>query len=1362
MALSQLQCLDDSNVNPRTSEAKPEFLYCENQRLALEALLADGREAFFKCLDARGLRGFLSDPELDALTAAAEPYNPGADVYPEDAEEGDPPLSLHYWPDLSDTSVPEMDLGWPDTESYRGVTRATIHTQPPLDGQAHVKEVVRKMIAQAQKVIAVVMDVFTDVDIFRDLLDAGYKRKVSVYILLERTTLPHFLSMCQRAKMHGGHLKHVRVRCSGGMQFHTRSSTMVRGRMGHRFMFIDGDKAVSGSYSFTWMSTRLDTNLVTVISGQAVEAFDRLFRILFATSTSVDLRRVVSEPEPEPDPVPQPVTVVVPAATIARKLYSPKYALAFGGTAASSSSAPSADHITPKKTGSEQEPGNPEGQAPKKSGRRKASKEPMQEAPPMHPGLCNLEKAYLIPYLPIWPEPDPPKDVIGFINIRDTNRPTQVHLQRSEMFEVSQAIRFKSPVSIPTDTLPDLAQPRQFTVELEKLNNLPQDKTAQSLPDTKFGNTKSAKEPERELNGPELKCQLVKGSLNTEEVQSNTTSSQDANHGSGSLFNEHSLPQTVPVMPTKDLVKDRAEGRTSSNSELVNGTLHQKLNNPHSPSPLSGRSDSNTGRDAQIQLPQKDSNPQVDRRRNLSGMAQSTENLTTKTTRSPLPMTTVNSQPLASVTLTSLSVNAATTADRITGTASSSTTLTPKYPPPSSPSPSPSLTSAPPIPKPRTIQLFIEDSTISEGQRQLQRYTRSLPSAMATQDKSSEKEPEIPPGQQSSLGSKDNVSSETSVEAPEPKQSGSSQEPQVKEGLKTNKESLSGVVITDTAKAQSLNFPAKSQKEETLKPLDCKAATKSMQKGSKSFELPEAITENNRSATQHKTFFLSAQNPQRILYSSSTSTKADELSPLTSPKSSTATPGSAATGHAKANSQFPATRRAGSIMSATNAQLVPKTRQATNNLEKLASAHPSDTHKKEAFSATAEKETRLLSPVTTPDFQSPTTDISDGYVSALSTASDEFYECSDSLLSPLRDNVFDPHNGAKEGSAGFMRTGSPNVSSVQNNKGKTVSRPASGSSSSRPLTETDKKKAFDITDKMWKEMDAIATKARVSDRRAEEDVRKSHTTADHFKRVKALAESKSMEAQLQASTRRRLLSQSKADKGGVFGETTGEKAEPKKFTGDPRLRRAPSLGERLDKVPSRPSSFERKGKSPTAKDGQKPSPTPPRSPRGQQPEGGTASTSKPPRPRSRPTVLSDGKAPHQDGSSPPHRLAARPPPLTSSPSVGRKQQADVSHGQQSPVSRQPPVSLGRQAAQTPNHSKPATPLSPQHSSPPKNPPAASEQAGDQDVGKSQFGLYLKMYNFKALKDKMSKTPTYNKKGSGGGSSPGTQTRKSSS
>lgn len=43
-------------------------------------------------------------------------------------------------------------------------------------------------------------------------------------------------------------LQNLRVRCTEGSEFCTRSCMKVKGRMGHRFMFIDGDKAVSGSY----------------------------------------------------------------------------------------------------------------------------------------------------------------------------------------------------------------------------------------------------------------------------------------------------------------------------------------------------------------------------------------------------------------------------------------------------------------------------------------------------------------------------------------------------------------------------------------------------------------------------------------------------------------------------------------------------------------------------------------------------------------------------------------------------------------------------------------------------------------------------------------------------------------------------------------------------------------------------------------------------------------------------------------------------------------------------------------------------------------------------------------------------------
>uniref|UniRef100_A0A3Q2PM35 Family with sequence similarity 83 member G n=1 Tax=Fundulus heteroclitus TaxID=8078 RepID=A0A3Q2PM35_FUNHE len=409
MALSQIQCLDDYNVNPRIHESKPEFFYSEEQRLALEALLRDGREAFGKYLESRGLRGFLSDLEQETLTAALEPFDPDSELFPRDAEDESEPLSLQYWPEVSDTSIPQMDLGWPEGNSYRGVTRTSVYTQPPMEGQAHIKEVVRKMIAQAQKVIAVVMDVFTDVDIFRDLLDAGFKRKVSVYILLERTMLPHFLSMCRRRL---SAFQHLRVRCTEGAEFYTRYCTKVRGQMGHRFMFIDGDKAVSGSYRsvFTWMSSRLDRNLITVITGQTVDAFDQLFRFLYTTSSFVDLCEIV-------------LAVSPPSAAIARKLYNPKYAL----VALSSPSAVNSNgKDNPNEPDTSEEPKN-------KIKRKRVSEDLPQDAPPLHPGLINLEKAYLIPYLPTWPEPDPTSDVIGFINIRDNKKASQVHLQPAQI-----------------------------------------------------------------------------------------------------------------------------------------------------------------------------------------------------------------------------------------------------------------------------------------------------------------------------------------------------------------------------------------------------------------------------------------------------------------------------------------------------------------------------------------------------------------------------------------------------------------------------------------------------------------------------------------------------------------------------------------------------------------------------------------------------------------------------------------------------------------------------------------------------------------------------------------------------------------
>ncbi|XP_006107240.1 protein FAM83G isoform X1 [Myotis lucifugus] len=451
MAFSQVQCLDNSHVNWRSSESKPEFFYIEQQRLALEALVARGPEAFYEVLSRENIRDFLSELELRRILETIEVYDPGSqdprdsgclpgseDHGARDREEAngalteaEPPPSLEYWPQKSDRSIPQLDLGWPDTIAYRGVTRASVYMQPPLDGQAHIKEVVRKMISQAQKVVAVVMDMFTDVDIFKDLLDAGFKRKVAVYIILDESNVKYFLHMCERAHMHLGHLKNLRVRSSGGTEFFTRSATKFKGALAQKFMFVDGDRAVCGSYSFTWSAARTDRNVISVLSGQVVETFDRQFQELYLTSHGVSLKGIPMEKEPEPEPIVLPAVVpLAPSGAVAKKLVNPKYALV---------KAKSAEEIA--KVSSEKQ----EGQRPpglRGPGLAEQPGDPPEPPLPVHPGLLHLERANMFEYLPTWvePDPEPGSDILGYINIIDPNiwNPQPSQINRIKIRDTSQ------------------------------------------------------------------------------------------------------------------------------------------------------------------------------------------------------------------------------------------------------------------------------------------------------------------------------------------------------------------------------------------------------------------------------------------------------------------------------------------------------------------------------------------------------------------------------------------------------------------------------------------------------------------------------------------------------------------------------------------------------------------------------------------------------------------------------------------------------------------------------------------------------------------------------------------------------------
>lgn len=156
MAESQLSCLDEAHVNERVTEAHAAFYYCERRRAAVEALLGGGEQAYRERVKKERLRDFLSSRERQALCAAWSPYEEALSNTRAKAKakaRAEPAESLAYWPDRSDTEVPPLDLGWTDSSFYRGVSRVTLFTHPPKEEKApHLKQVVRQMIQQAQKV----------------------------------------------------------------------------------------------------------------------------------------------------------------------------------------------------------------------------------------------------------------------------------------------------------------------------------------------------------------------------------------------------------------------------------------------------------------------------------------------------------------------------------------------------------------------------------------------------------------------------------------------------------------------------------------------------------------------------------------------------------------------------------------------------------------------------------------------------------------------------------------------------------------------------------------------------------------------------------------------------------------------------------------------------------------------------------------------------------------------------------------------------------------------------------------------------------------------------------------------------------
>ncbi|XP_033980531.1 protein FAM83H isoform X2 [Trematomus bernacchii] len=268
----------------------PNFLpphYREEYRLAIDALIENDVQGYHEFLQSADVVGFLAQQEIDLIKSTIHMPNQTSGVpeltYPEGALEEDG-SSDTYWPMQSDLAAPGLDLGWPlPQQSFMGPTEVTTLVNPSDPDMPSIKEQARRLIKNARQVIAIVMDTFTDVDLFADLLDAT-ARHVPVYLLLDEQESHHFITMVLNCKVNLDHHPMLCVRTVAGITYYSRTGKSFKGQVKDRFLLADCKAVLSGNYSFMWSYEKIHRCIAHLFLGELVSTFDEEFRILFAQS----------------------------------------------------------------------------------------------------------------------------------------------------------------------------------------------------------------------------------------------------------------------------------------------------------------------------------------------------------------------------------------------------------------------------------------------------------------------------------------------------------------------------------------------------------------------------------------------------------------------------------------------------------------------------------------------------------------------------------------------------------------------------------------------------------------------------------------------------------------------------------------------------------------------------------------------------------------------------------------------------------------------------------------------------------------------------------------------------------------------
>nr|XP_060628412.1 protein FAM83C [Anolis sagrei ordinatus] len=295
----QLKSRIEDLKKPWKKEISPSMLqHSETARLAVDAFLEQGEAGYLQAIAQEKELPFLSMLDMDYMSQHSQsiPESPmkgrESGLTREDSADRASLLSGvtsgTYFPLMSDVDPPHLELGWPATVPITAYDQQEVSLYFQRDKANNVKEILRSLISKAKSVIAIVMDLFTDMEILSDLMEASSKRHVPVYLILDEKNLKYFAEMCTKMDLTMDDFPNMRIRCVSGDTYYSKAGKKLTGQALEKFVLIDCEQVLAGSYSFTWLCSQVHTGLVIHFRGKVVECFDREFRCLYAESRSVN------------------------------------------------------------------------------------------------------------------------------------------------------------------------------------------------------------------------------------------------------------------------------------------------------------------------------------------------------------------------------------------------------------------------------------------------------------------------------------------------------------------------------------------------------------------------------------------------------------------------------------------------------------------------------------------------------------------------------------------------------------------------------------------------------------------------------------------------------------------------------------------------------------------------------------------------------------------------------------------------------------------------------------------------------------------------------------------------------------------